>query len=173
MTRIARYHTEVNGHIYEIEIFKDGHMLINGEERTVDFHSLGPSVYSIITNHKSLLAIIGEESGARIEVLLSGKLYNTEVIDERAMLMEQRKGGRRSTSGEILSPMPGLIVLVSAETGQQVQEGETLVVLESMKMQNELKSPVSGMVSAIHCASGETVEKGALLVQIDTEAIND
>ena len=167
MTRIAKYNTEVNGQNYEIEIFKDGHLLVNGEERTVDFHNLGPSVYSIITNHKSLLAIIGEESGARIEVQLSGKLYTTEVYDERALLMEQRKGGQRPNSGDVHSPMPGLIVIVPVEIDQEVEEGDTLVVLESMKMQNELKSPIRGTVRTIQCTNGETVEKGALLVVID------
>lgn len=167
MMRITKYNTVVNGQSYEIEIYKGGVLYVNGEERSVDLHNLSPSVYSIITNHKSVLAIIGEESGARIDVQLNGRLYTTEVYDERSVLMGQRKGGHRNTSGEVNSPMPGLIVNVPVVIDQEVSIGDTLVVLESMKMQNELKSPINGVVSAVHCASGDSVEKGALLVVIN------
>ncbi len=166
-SRIAKYNTMVNQNTYEIEIFKDGHLRVNGEERDVDFHSLGPSVYSIIANHKSHLAIIGEENGPLIEIQLNGKLYAIGVLDERALLMEQRRGRQRPSSGEITSPMPGVIAAVPVSLGQNVDEGDTLIVLESMKMQNELKSPLQGKVNAIRCVAGETVDKGALLVIID------
>ena len=158
MIRITKYSTIVNGQRFEIEIYKEGLLVVNGEERSVDFHNLSPSVYSILTNHKSYLAIFGEESGAQIDVQLNGRLYTTEVYDERT----------RASSGEVKSPMPGLIVNVPVTTDQSVTEGDTLVILESMKMQNELKSPLNGVVRTIHCESGDTVEKGALLVVINT-----
>ena len=173
MIRITKYSTMVNGKRYEIEIYKDGLLIVNGEERSVDFHNLSPSVYSILTNHKSYLAIFGEESGAHIDVQLNGRLYSTEVYDERSLLMDQRKGGSQTSSGEVNSPMPGLIVNVPVDTDQVVTEGDTLVVLESMKMQNELKSPLKGIVSSIHCKGGDTVEKGALLVVIKATGETD
>lgn len=169
MIRITKYSTMVNGQKYEIEIFKDGLLKVNGEERTVDFHNLSPSVYSIITNHRSYLAIIGEESGPKIDIQLNGKLYSTEVFDERSLLMDQRKGASQVASGEVKSPMPGLIVNIPVNIDQEVRSGDTLIVLESMKMQNELKSPSQGVVRALHCQEGDTVEKGALLVVIDAQ----
>lgn len=173
MIRITKYSTIVNGKRYEIEIYKDGLLIVNGEERSVDFHNLSPSVYSILTNHKSYLAIFGEESGSHIDIQLNGRLYSTEVYDERSLLMDQRKGGSQTSSGEVRSPMPGLIVNVPVNTDQIVTEGDTLVVLESMKMQNELKSPMKGIVSSIHCRDGDTVEKDALLVVINASAETD
>ena len=82
------------------------------------------------------------------------------------MLLLQRRGGLSSSSGEVHAPMPGLIVLVTAEIGQTVAQGDTLVILESMKMQNELKSPVDGLVTAIHAEAGQAVDKNSLLVEI-------
>jgi biotin carboxyl carrier protein len=62
--------------------------------------------------------------------------------------------------------MPGLIVEVPVEAGQDVEAGETLVILESMKMQNELKAPRAGKVHAVHVKAGENVEQNKTLVTI-------
>ena len=80
----------------------------------------------------------------------------------------QRRGGLSSGSGEINSPMPGLIVAVQVEVGQTVEAGQTIIILESMKMQNELKAPIAGVVETIHCKPTQTVDKRDLLVVIKT-----
>jgi pyruvate carboxylase subunit B len=62
--------------------------------------------------------------------------------------------------------MPGLVVRVLVDTGQQVAAGTGLVVLEAMKMENELKAPAAGTVSLIRAEAGAAVEKGQVLVEI-------
>jgi biotin carboxyl carrier protein len=62
--------------------------------------------------------------------------------------------------------MPGLVVAVSVSEGQQVEKGQVLVILESMKMQNELKSPHAGKVERIKVNAGETVEQRQLLLSV-------
>ena len=160
-----KYVTLVNGERYEIEVGSDGGILVNGQTHDVDFLNLGGSLYSIITENKSLEAVIDEDED-KIAVMMDGRLFETQVLDERAMLLLQRRGGLSSSSGEVHAPMPGLIVLVTAEIGQTVAQGDTLVILESMKMQNELKSPVDGLVTAIHAEAGQAVDKNSLLVEI-------
>lgn len=160
-----KYVTLVNGERYEIEVGSDGGILVNGQTHDVDFLNLGGSLYSIITENKSLEAVIDEDED-KIAVMMDGRLFETQVLDERAMLLLQRRGGLSSSSGEVHAPMPGLIVLVTAEIGQRVAQGDTLVILESMKMQNELKSPVDGLVTAIHAEAGQAVDKNSLLVEI-------
>ena len=160
-----KYVTIINDTQFEIEIGKDGKLTVNGEPREVDFLSLGPSLYSVITDHHSLQVVIDGESG-RYDVLMLGHLYEAQVLDERALMMAQRRGGLGGGSGEINSPMPGLVVKVQAEVGQTVEPGQTVIILESMKMQNELKSPIGGVVESIHCDAGQTVNKGALLAVI-------
>ena len=160
-----KYVTEVNGRRYEIEVGNEGQLLVNGEERQVDFLSLGPSLYSIIMNNQSLQVVIDGERG-RYDVLMHGHLYETTVLDEQAMMLARRSGGLLNRSGDVSAPMPGLIVQVPVAVGQQVEAGETLVILESMKMQNELQAPVSGTVESVHCSDGQTVDKGELLIVV-------
>ncbi len=163
-----KYLTIVNNEQYEIEIQKDGSLLVNGEQREVDFLSLGPSLYSLLMNDQSWQIVI-DEDGGRKAVMMRGRMYEAQVLDERALLMTQRKGGLGVVSGEVRSPMPGLIVAVPVEVGQSVQQGETIAILESMKMQNELKSMIDGVVQSIHCEAGQTIDKGAVLVIVAAE----
>ncbi|MFW5709207.1 MAG: biotin/lipoyl-containing protein [Chloroflexota bacterium] len=160
-----KYVTILNGEQYEVEIDKEGRILLNGEPREVDFLALGPSLYSVITDNLSLQAVIEEERG-EVSVLMGGRLYEMQVLDERALMMAQRRGGLGGGSGEITAPMPGLVVAVPVETGQEVIQGQTVVILESMKMQNELKSPVDGVVDMINVSAGQSVDKNAVLVVV-------
>jgi len=164
-----KYVTLVNGERYEIEIDHDGSILVNGETHDVDFLNLGGSLYSIITENKSLEAVIDDDDDS-IAVMMDGRLFETRVLDERALLLLQRRGGLSSGSGEVHAPMPGLIAVVNIAAGQTVAQGDTLVILESMKMQNELKSPIDGIVAAIHVEAGQAVDKNSLLVEIDPPA---
>ena len=100
-------------------------------------------------------------------MIIEGRLYETQVLDPRAMMMLNRKGGLKLDSGEVHAPMPGLIVDVLVNVGDEVAEGDTVVVLESMKMQNELKAPRDGKVQTINCEAGQSVEKGNLLINRD------
>ena len=161
-----KYVTVVNDQSFEIEIDNDGAILVNGELRDVDFLNLGGSLYSIITENKSLEAVIDDDEG-KIAVMMRGQLFETQVLDERAMLLVQRRGGINVTSGDVNAPMPGLIVMITVELGQKVTQGDTVAILESMKMQNELKSPIAGEVRSIQAEAGQAVDKGDILVEID------
>ena len=162
-----KYVTTINNKTFEIEIQRDGSLLVNGERREVDFLALGPSLYSILMDGRSHELVI-EEREDDIEVLLRGKLYSGTVLDERAQLMAERSGGMISETGEmsIKAPMPGLVALVPVEVGQEVRAGQTVIVLESMKMQNELKSPRDGVVQHINVTAGQSVEQNKILVTI-------
>jgi biotin carboxyl carrier protein len=163
-----KYTTIINNKKYEIEIEKDGSLTVNGQKRSADFTPLGRTSYSILAEGKSDSMTIEEREG-NIEVLMrGGKLYTAKVLDERALLMAQRSGGLDDGSGEvqIKAPMPGLVVAVKVENGQEVKAGQTIVILESMKMQNELKCPRDGVVNTIAVTAGQAVEKNKVMVKI-------
>lgn len=160
-----KYITIIKGNQYEVEIESDGTIKVNGQPRHVDFLPLDESLFSVITDERSLEVVV-EEQKNRYDVLMQGQLYEAQVWDERALLLAQRKGGLGGDSGDLHSPMPGLIVLVSVEVGQEVKQGQTVIILESMKMQNELKAPADGIVHTIHVQPGQTVEKDAPLLII-------
>ena len=71
------------------------------------------------------------------------------------------------SQGELRTQMPGKVVKIHAEEGQQVQKGETLLVLEAMKMENEMKSGVDGTVKAVHVEEGQTLEAGVLMMEVE------
>jgi biotin carboxyl carrier protein len=160
-----KYLTIINNQQFEVEIQGDGSVTINGQPHEIDFLQIGPSRYSIIKDFKSLELVI-EDNQDGYDILLNGRRYSGHVLDERALLMANRRGGFKAASGELHSPMPGLIVQINVKPGDAVTEGQTIVILESMKMQNELKAPRSGTVENILVAQGQTVDKGALLVNI-------
>ena len=69
-------------------------------------------------------------------------------------------------SGSVEAPMPGSIVSVNVKVGDTIESGHPLVVLESMKMQNEIAAPVAGEVTAVNCKAGDQVGFGDILVEI-------
>ena len=99
-------------------------------------------------------------------MLLLGELYTVHVEDDFRRQMTRRRRVRAKPLGRIAvkAPMPGLVVAVRVTGDQQVSAGDVLVILESMKMENEVRAPSDGRVSRVHVRPSETVEKGQTLV---------
>jgi len=168
-----KYITRVEDQEYIIEIDRDDQIKVNGQSFDIDFQQLAEGgMLSLLLNNRSLEAIVEERDDAW-EVLLRGELYSIQVQDERAYRLAKARGMAVEDSGEVVikSPMPGLIVAVPVEPGQMVNKGDQVVILESMKMENELRSPRNGVVLRVHVAQGASVEKDQELVIIgDGEA---
>jgi biotin carboxyl carrier protein len=162
-----RYSTTVNGKTYEIEINQDGKVTVNGEEKHVNFLSISDSLYSVIIENASFEVVVELRDGI-YNVLMLGDLYEAEVLDERQQRMQRASAGFGVAQGEIniKSPMPGLIVDIRVKEGDVVEKGQSLVVLESMKMENELKAPRNGTIARIHVGKGESVEQNKILVTL-------
>ena len=163
-----KYITIINNQQFEVEIQRDGSVILNGKRHEVDWLELPESLYSMIKDNKSIEVAIDDSQGTT-NVLLEGRLYEAQVLDQRAVMMLNRRGGLKLDSGEVYAPMPGLIVDVLVNVGDAVTEGQTVVILESMKMQNELKAPRSGVVQSVERNKGSTVDKNALLIVITGE----
>ncbi len=163
-----RYYATVEDRTYEIEINQLGELCIDGECAEVDFQSIGgTSFYSLLLGNASYEALV-EERDDCFEVLVQGTLYRVCVQDERMRRLAQAAKGFAPPGGEIgiKAPMPGLIVDVPVQEGQAVEEGTVLVILESMKMENELRAPRAGVVSQVRVQSGQSVEQNETLVAI-------
>ncbi|MEO5740837.1 MAG: acetyl-CoA carboxylase biotin carboxyl carrier protein subunit, partial [Vicinamibacterales bacterium] len=74
---------------------------------------------------------------------------------------------RKRADSSVMSPMPATVVAIHAIAGQAVTEGETIIVLEAMKMEMPIKAPRSGVVKAVHCAKGDLVQPGVNLLELD------
>ena len=163
-----KYITTVEGKEYEVEILDEKHIRVGDRLLDVNFESVsGQPVYSLIVDGKSYEAYVyqGDENW---QVLLRGRLFPVNVQDEREKRLRAAAGGGVAEGGEfhLKAPMPGLVVAVTVEEGQAVEKGEVLVVLESMKMQNELKAPRAGIVGRIRVKASETVEQKQTLLSV-------
>ncbi|MEA3350984.1 MAG: biotin/lipoyl-containing protein [Chloroflexota bacterium] len=163
-----KYITTVDDQDFNIEILDEHDIVVNDKAYSVDFESVsGQPVFSLIVNGESYEAYIYEDDG-NWEVLLRGTLYPATVVDEREQRLRSAFGGRPAQSSEfyLKSPMPGLVFKVLVKDGDKIEEGDVLVILESMKMQNELKSPRDGVVSRVRVADGDNVDRKETLLSV-------
>ncbi len=111
-----------------------------------------------------------DEAGYRYEILVAGQRFEIAVEDEREKAL---KGSIQSAheSGEAMvrAPMPGLVLGLPMEPGAEVERGQTVVILEAMKMENDLASPITGKVKEIRVSKGQTVNQGDVLVVVSAE----
>ena len=71
------------------------------------------------------------------------------------------------SEGELFTKMPGKVIKIYAKEGQEVKKGETLLILEAMKMENEIKSNLDGVVKSIHVSEGQALEDGVLMMEVE------
>jgi biotin carboxyl carrier protein len=163
-----KYITTIDDKEFEIEIVDERHIRIGERLLEVDFESVsGQPVFSLILDGKSDEAFVyqGEEDW---EVLIRGRQYQVKVEDEREKRLKTAGGGGGVAGGEfhLKAPMPGLVVAVLIEEGQEVKKGQVMLILESMKMQNELKAPRDGVMGRIRVKAGESVEQRQTLLSV-------
>lgn len=97
--------------------------------------------------------------------------YTLELFDPRQRIISQSDyAGGGAGQGIVSAPMPGKVVEVKANIGMKIKKGETVVIVEAMKMQNELHSPLDGKVSEVYVKAGDTVESGQKLAMIIKES---
>lgn len=163
-----KYITTIDNQEFVVEVLDEKHVSVNGKTYQIDFESVsGQPVYSLIVDGKSHEAFV-QEVDEEWQVLLRGRLFPVKVEDEREKRLRAAAGGGVAETGEfhLKAPMPGLVVAVSVEEGQEIKKGDVLLILESMKMQNELKSPRDGIVERIKVKAGESVEQKQSLLSV-------
>ena len=167
-----RYHATVGrrNEATSIEIEPSGpgfKVTVNGESHQVDAVILNRGGMSLLVDGKSYAATIQEKKD-RLSVLVGNRIFDVAMIDERRGKLN-RIATRLSSHGKqtIASPMPGKVVRVLVNLGDSVLEGQGLVVVEAMKMENELKSPKAGKVIELNAREGSAVDNNATLVVVE------
>ena len=154
---------------YEIEILSETRVLINGIPHQIDFKALRQQLsYSLLTDGKSYEVNIYQDNGDW-EVLLRGRQFSVEVEDERERRLRLAAGQASIPKGRYLlkAPMPGMVIDIPVTVSDQVSKGDVLVILESMKMQNELTAPRDGTITRVHAHVNDNVERNEILLILE------
>ena len=109
-----------------------------------------------------------EQDGEMWKATVEGKTFEIQVPDAGPAPKQRRSaGGKSKKSGKVTANIPGKVVTVEVTVGQEVEEGQVVMILEAMKMQNEIQAPISGTVTVVHCEEGQAIEANIPLVVIE------
>ncbi|MGD2207050.1 MAG: biotin/lipoyl-binding protein [Anaerolineae bacterium] len=164
-----KYVATVDGQEYHLGLEEDG-VTLDGAPVEVDLQSIdGGFHYSLLVGAASHEVFV-ERCEDVCFVTLGGQRYQVQVEDERARRLGERRAAVEATEGrgeaEVVSPMPGVVVAVLVEAGQEVRTGEGLLILEAMKMENEIRAPRTGVVEAVQVEAGQRVSLDDVFVRI-------
>ena len=158
----------------EIEVEVDGdRVTVAGTPRTATLGTIaGTPARQLLVDGRPMALTLRSAGRGQWTLGVRGDRWEAEVVDERTRHIRSLTAGSGAALGPatVRSPMPGLVVRVLVEAGQEVVGGAGVVVLEAMKMENELKTPAAGVVGAVRVRPGEPVEKGQALVELRERA---
>jgi biotin carboxyl carrier protein len=138
-----------------------------GQRHEVDALGLPHGAVSLLLDGHSY-SVEFEDAGDQIAVNLRGRTVRLDVADERRLRLRAAAGGFTAEGRQVINaPMPGKVVKVLVAVGDEVVQGQGLVVVEAMKMENELKSPKAGKVVEVTAKEGSAVESGAKLIVVE------
>jgi len=167
--KTVKFAAELDGAVIPVEITRAGgryRVALEDEVLLVDARPTGGGVWSLLLDQASTVADVTEENGSFV-VHVEGETYAIRVEEETRYIIRTR-GGAAASAGQVLkAPMPGRVVLVGVAVGQAVKPGDSLVILEAMKMENEFKAGVRGTVKEIRVEVGQTVNPGDVLLVIE------
>lgn len=149
-------------------------IILDDKTYKVDAKMMPSEIVTALINNKSYdIDLDGKDHSSdpldgRISVRVKGRVLRLEMLEERRKKMKDAQNSRFVHSGicNITSPMPGKILRYLVKEGEEVKEGQGLVVIEAMKMENEIQAPKSGIIKTICAKDNDAVEHLALLLVI-------
>lgn len=165
-----KFIARIQGRTVPIDVEKDNgryQLTLNGKSLSVDAIRTGPLSFSILVEGRSN-EIELEKKGNQYSVFFYNDLIEFELYEARKFrAVELTKKSGPAGPLKITAPMPGKIVRIMAQENSQVSEGEGLLIMEAMKMQNEIKAPRPGVVRKIHAKEGEPVSAQQILMLLE------
>jgi biotin carboxyl carrier protein len=138
----------------------------DGKEYLVDAHQVQDSVWSILYGANSFEVDV-QRRGEEYEVLIGGDCYKFTLMNEQLKALSRAGGKAAAGKALVTSPMPGKVVKLLVNEGDEVKADQGVIVVEAMKMENELKSATTGKIVEIFVKEGEVVEGGAKLLLVE------
>jgi len=164
----VRYRVVIEGRTFDIEVGASGKVWVNHRPVDVDLESInGLPQYSLLVDHRSYETHLEDGEGeGDCQIVIAGRPFHASFGSDHNLPDQTACGSRDTGEIAVCAPLPGLLVEVRVSQGQQVGEGDTLAVLESMKMNLELCAPRAGIVQTLDVAAGQEVGQGETLAVI-------
>jgi biotin carboxyl carrier protein len=156
------YQVKANGFIFS---FTDE------EINAIDLHQVSPTGFNLIKDHQSINArLINANSTGKMQVIeIEAETFTVEIKDELDQELEKMGFGLAANKQikEIKAPMPGLVLDIAVTDGQAVNEGDKILILGAMKMENSILIHSAARIKKVAVVSGQAVEKGQVLVELE------
>ncbi len=159
----------INKNVKNIELLSDSEISINSKKIQFNLLSLDDKTHLLKVGNNIFEVVVQKTDDEKYAITVNGVLFEIEI---RTSLQERAKkllDASRATNHklEVKAPMPGMILRVNKQVGEEVISGESVIILEAMKMENELRSPVTGKLKELFVKEGNPVEKGFKLFSIE------
>ena len=136
-----------------------------------DLVKKSPTEFNLIKDHRSVNAKLVEAdiTGKLLKIEVDGEIYDMVVKDELDQMLDKMGFSNVSSKHvkEIKAPMPGLVLSIVVTEGQEVKEGDKILILEAMKMENSIMIHANAKIKRIAVKPGQAVDKGQILVELD------
>lgn len=144
-------------------------IVVDGKEYNLDFVPVAKGKYSILHQNKSYNVEIIPGNGVKQCVAHTSKTsYEVEIVDAESKYLANRMKGREEEGESIITaPIPGKVVRILVNKGEEVQAGQTVIIISAMKMESEFKAKKAGTIIDIKVEEGQTVEARQEMVIIE------
>ncbi|MEO6732996.1 MAG: acetyl-CoA carboxylase biotin carboxyl carrier protein subunit [Ferruginibacter sp.] len=139
--------------------------------KEIDLVQKSPSEFNCIKDNRSVNGHVLETDLAnkKFKIAIEGEIFSVEIqdaLDQMIERMSQVQGGNKKHT-DIKAPMPGLVLEIAVADGQQAAEGEKILILQAMKMENSIVMPANATIKKIMVSKGQVVERGQVLVELE------
>ena len=166
---MSEYIISINDKKKKVFYSGNSRISVGNDEYECDLVHLEAQNYLLRVNNIFFEAVSNKLDNERFSILINGSLFEIEVrssLQEKAReLLQQKESAHHKT--EIKAPMPGMILRIKKNVSENVEQGETVLILEAMKMENDLRAPRTGIIKEIFVEERIAVEKGAVLFTIE------
>jgi biotin carboxyl carrier protein len=167
--RTQKYDLLVNGKVVTAELRSAGLIFIDGVHIDVQLSSPDGAITHLRSGSKHQRLYLKKLDEHRYEVWIKHYVINVELVDARDRLLTQyvRQHSTEQSVSTIRAPMPGIVTMIKVKSGEMIEKGGRLLILEAMKMENEIHSPINGKVKGIVVKEKTAVEKDQVLITIE------
>jgi len=166
----VKYHVLIGDAHLEVSVDRDGggyRIEIDGESMHIDVGTLSDGhAYTLLVDDRSVDVGVEERPNGALELMVAGRRYSTEVLGEREWIARSIQPESEDGDRTVRANMSGIVRQVLVAEGDAVQRGQTLLILEAMKMENEVKAEADGTATRIVAEAGDTVSIGDVLLEI-------